>query len=68
MGFVEAEGLVHFVPPGLGGEHTLCGDAFDLASHEPDYEWKSTTKTTVTCPACAEVIRACQGVKTRIAK
>lgn len=63
--FVKAEGLIHFVPPVMGSEHTLCGDAFDLDSDEDGYEWEPTKATTVTCPRCASVIRACQGIKTR---
>lgn len=64
--FVKAEGLVHFVQPSTGYEHTLCGDAFDLDSDEPGYQWEPTKSTTVTCPTCAAIIRACQGIKTRV--
>lgn len=57
--FVEAEGLIHLV----WQEHTLCGDAFDLASDEPGYEWKAATKKCVTCPNCARIINLCRGVR-----
>jgi hypothetical protein len=63
--FVEAEGLIHLVGP-LQGEHTLCGDAFDLASDVPGYEWKPTRRRVVTCPNCARVIEECRGVRTRL--
>lgn len=62
--FVEAEGFVHLVGA-LQGEHTLCGDAFDLDSDVPGYEWKPTAKRVVTCPNCALVIEECRGVRTR---
>lgn len=58
--FVEAEGLIHLVD----GEFTICGDAFDLASDEDDYEWKATTSKTVTCPRCARIVELCRGVRT----
>lgn len=60
--FVEAEGMVHLVNP-LQGEHTMCGDAFDLASDIDGYEWKDTIRRTITCPSCARVIQACRGVR-----
>jgi len=62
--FVEAEGFVHIVTP-LQGEHTLCGDAFDLDTDVPGYEWKPTRQRVVTCPNCARVIEECRGVRTR---
>lgn len=60
--FVLAEGMVHLVSP-LQGEHTLCGDAFDLASDEAGYEWTPTNSKTVTCTNCALIIRTCRGVR-----
>ncbi|UIJ43747.1 hypothetical protein LZK98_11660 [Sphingomonas cannabina] len=54
--FVEAEGMVHVINDVAGGEHTLCGDAFDLASDEPGYVWSETRSRTVTCPLCAAII------------
>lgn len=62
--FVEAEDLIHMVNPSSGGEFTLCGDAFDLASDIDGYVWNETKLRTVTCPKCAEVITACRGVRT----
>jgi hypothetical protein len=64
--FVEAEGLVHLVNEASGGEHTLCGDAFDLGSDAPGYEWCTTTSRTVTCPNCAAVIKLCRGVRASV--
>lgn len=61
--FVEADGHVHMVNPILGGEFTLCGDAFDLASHHSGYQWRETAKRTVTCQHCATVIFTCRGVR-----
>lgn len=60
---IEAEGFVHLVSPIAGSEHTLCGDAFDLASDVGGYEWKSSRKKAVTCEKCAAVILACRGVR-----
>jgi len=62
--FVEAECKVHLVSP-LQGEHTLCGDAFDLGTDEPGYEWKPTSRRVVTCPNCARIIHECRGVRTQ---
>jgi hypothetical protein len=61
--FVEAEGEVHLVSPIMGGEYTLCGDAFDLASDVPGYGWKKAQSRTVTCKNCVEIINACRGVR-----
>ena len=59
--FVEAEGLVHLVGPSMGGEYTICGDAFDLGSHVGGYTWKPTRLRTITCPRCVEMIEHCRG-------
>jgi hypothetical protein len=59
--FVEAEGWVHLAI----GEFTVCGDAWDLYSHEPGYDWRVTKKRTVTCPQCCRIIHACRGVRTK---
>lgn len=64
--FVEAEGLVHLVSPVSGGELTLCGDAFDMASEEEGYEWRATKSRTVTCESCTAIVLECRGV--RVAK
>lgn len=58
--FVEAEGLIHL----CYGEFTLCGDAFDLASDEPGYEWRETKKKVVTCTRCILWVEICCGVRT----
>lgn len=60
--FVEAEGLVHLVSPEQC-ERTLCGDAFDLASDIPGYEWKPARRRIVTCPHCVSVILECRNVR-----
>ena len=65
---VEAEGLVHAVNHVIGGDFTLCGDAYDLGSDEPGYEWKPTKAKAVTCPNCAAIIRSVQGLRTYVRK
>lgn len=60
--FVEAEGVVHMVSP-IQAEFTLCGDAFDLDSDIPEYEWLETRRRTVTCSQCATVVLGCRGVR-----
>lgn len=60
--FVEAEELVHLVNS-EGGEHTICGDAFDLASDIDGYEWTPAKSRTVSCPRCARVIQLCRNVR-----
>lgn len=62
--FVEAEGLIHVVSPTMAGEFTLCGDAFDLSSDVDGYEWTNTKRRTVTCPACARIVREVRSVRT----
>lgn len=54
------------VNPVSGGEHTLCGDAFDLASDVDGYGWKPTKTKTITCPNCAQVIREVRNLRTSI--
>lgn len=63
----SVNGLVHVVNP-CGGEHTLCGDAFDINS-EPDEAacaWKIVKHGPVTCFNCASVIEACRGVRINV--
>jgi hypothetical protein len=62
--YVKAEGLIHMVNP-IQGEFTLCGDAFDLASDVPGYEWKARRRGPVTCQSCAAIVIECRGVRTR---
>jgi len=57
--FIEAEGVVHLTL----GEFTLCGDAFDMGSHEPGYEWKPARSKAVSCKRCAAIIELCRGVR-----
>lgn len=66
--FVEYEGSVHLISPIMGGEFTICGDAFDAASSEnmPELEQLPTTETVVTCPKCTLVIKECRNVMTSV--
>lgn len=50
------------------GDFTLCGDAFDLCSDEPGYEWSEAKTSSVTCADCCRVIKFCKGLKTRDVK
>lgn len=61
--YVEAQGEVHLVNPIMGGEFTLCGDAFDLSSDVPGYAWTARRRGPVTCKSCAAVILGCRGVQ-----
>lgn len=63
--FMENEDGVHFL---ARVEHALCGDAWDIGSEGEVSNMRPTRKRIVTCPLCAEVIRACQGVKTRASR
>lgn len=58
-------GLVHIVaPPQM--EFSLCGDSFDIGDTEddaPGASWRFVASGPVTCPRCAEIIRACRGVR-----
>jgi hypothetical protein len=48
------------------GEFTICGDSFDIAETEPDFEAGSliiTDKKTVTCQKCFRLILYCRGVR-----
>jgi hypothetical protein len=61
--YIENSEGVHL----LYGEHTLCGDAFDISEDDIGYDdgpMASTTKSTVTCPRCILVIHYCRGVRT----
>ncbi len=58
------DGEVHLISPIGGGEHTLCGNAFDIDS-EPDgvdFAWVECEPRPLTCPLCAMVVKACRGV------
>lgn len=61
--FVENGEGVHL----MLGEFTICGDAFDIAGSEAeddhDGEFLPTSKKTVTCSRCAEIIKYCRGVR-----
>ena len=66
--FVRFERRTHLVGPLQGAEFTLCGVAYDAGDSEgiPSLQWQESTSTTVTCPDCAKVIRACAGVAVRV--
>lgn len=62
--FLENKDGVHL----MNGEFTLCGDSFDIAETESDFEagtLVATRKKIVTCPKCTAVILHCRGVRTR---
>lgn len=65
----SANGLIHVVNP-AGGEHTLCGDAFDIDAIEGEDEkgaaWVECDPGPVTCENCARVIEACRGVRIKL--
>lgn len=65
--FLENDEGVHVVNP-LQGEFTLCGDSFDIADTEADFdqgELRPTTKVTVTCPRCAMIVSELRHVRFR---
>lgn len=66
--FVEYEGKIHLINPASGGEHTLCGDAFDAHQSEnaPEREFKPTKHRTITCWMCGQAVLACRGVKVKL--
>lgn len=61
------DGIVHVVNPN-GGEHTLCGDAFDIDSEkgEEEHAWKFHKRGPVTCHDCARVVQVCRRVRIRL--
>jgi hypothetical protein len=60
----SVNGKVHVIHP-IQGEHTLCGDAFDISSEpdEADCAWVDYPHGPVTCTKCTEVVMACRGVR-----
>lgn len=61
--FVEAEGVTHLVNDTTGGEHTLCGDAFDLGTDVQGYAWEQARRRVVTCERCAGIVLSCRRVR-----
>lgn len=64
--FLENDKGVHLAGVGHGGEFTLCGDSFDIAETEDDYEdghLVLTKKRIVTCIGCIAEIQNCRNVK-----
>lgn len=63
---ISKTGIIHLISP-LQGEHTLCGDAFDIDSEDDEKEcaWVPIKNGPVDCPNCSLVIRACRGVQLR---
>lgn len=62
--FLENKDGVHL----MLGEFTMCGDSFDIAETESDFEeghLAETSKRVVTCPKCKAVIIHCRGVHVR---
>jgi hypothetical protein len=60
------DGLVHVISPIGGGEHTLCGVAFDAADSEGDesLRWSnSAARGPVSCEGCAAVVMHCRGMR-----
>lgn len=58
--FMENEDGVHLV----NGEFTLCGDSFDIGETvDAALQMRDTTKRTVTCPRCSEIVLLCRGVR-----
>ena len=53
----------------MNGEYSLCGDAFDVGSGglpgDEETDIVQTSKRTVTCPRCINIIRICRGVRTQ---
>lgn len=64
--FVEFEGEVHLIAGAGGGEHTLCGCAFDAADseHDESLRFRPTKRRIITCHGCSVVVLACRGVRT----
>lgn len=60
-----ADGMCHVVSPIGGGEHTLCGIAYDAheTENEPDWAEVPLTGRMVTCCECAAVVVACRRVR-----
>ena len=58
-------GVIHGINSPNGGEHTLCGDAFDIDSEEGDEAraWEPVAHGPITCPECAAVVRHCNTLK-----
>ncbi len=63
--FIEFEGDVHLISGEGGGEHTLCGVAFDAvdSEHDESLRFTPTKRRIITCPGCAGVVLACRGVR-----
>lgn len=58
------DGLVHLINL-YGGEHTLCGDAYDISESDgnPEAAWEPIERGPVTCENCAIIIQSCRGVR-----
>ena len=64
------DGLVHLVSP-IMDSTTLCGDAQEGACFgdpDDDAQWEDCPHGPVTCPKCAEIIRACRRVAIKLEK
>jgi len=61
-----ADGIVHGVNPSGGGEHTLCGIAYDADVTERESAWEivDLAGDRVTCAFCVQVVEACKKMRT----
>ena len=50
---------IHLMNP-INTEYTLCGDAFDCGTEKELDSLKDTTKQSVTCSRCLEIIQTCK--------
>ena len=51
------------------GEHTLCGDAYDIAETEADFRhgpMETVSRGPVTCPRCVAVILFCRRLRVSV--
>ena len=51
------------------GEHTLCGDAYDIAETEADFRhgpMETVSRGPVTCPRCVAVILFCRQLRVSV--
>ncbi len=61
-------GLIHAINI-HGGEHTLCGDAFNIDAGDQvntEFAWVGCDKGPITCPDCAKIILSVRGMRIRL--
>lgn len=61
---IDFGGETHALSPIGGGEHTLCGVAFDAADSEADeaLRFSEASRRKVTCDNCGSIILWCRGL------